>query len=353
MKHVQWIAAVVVSAYACYLASQDATPIDRALPFIAVVIALVAWAADKMAVLLAVPALVVAEVVVRDENTRLLVLGVIVAAVFGHAVTRSRGHRETGRLGDWATVVAAILILRWIPIHHVLILRELFLIALAVAIAFVLGRTPFAIAVAVVTALVTPAVPLRTLALPLVVLFVAVLARLFGMPALRWALPSAIIVCFVMMFFAWSGIVARAFPYFLKVSKPLAEKYTVNAALAPSQSAVLGVPYGARSLIVSGANVPQFRRGTLLGRIEPGNVEVRVGDAADWGYMRRDQYYGSHNPLPRDPVGKIRGYGYLAWVDGAGRVALPHGAKVIRVTADAHLPKDASLQVEGFEIAAR
>jgi len=73
--------------------------------------------------------------------------------------------------------------------------------------------------------------------------------------------------------------------------------------------------------------------------------------------MRRDAFYGSHNPLPRDPAGKVRGYGYLAWVDGAGRVPLPrlpaNGIRTIRVTADAHLPANASLQVEGFEIAAR
>ena len=49
------------------------------------------------------------------------------------------------------------------------------------------------------------------------------------------------------------------------------------------------------------------------------------------------------------PAGTIRDYGYAAWIDGAGRVALPRGARTIRVTADAALPADASLQVEGFE----
>jgi hypothetical protein len=54
--------------------------------------------------------------------------------------------------------------------------------------------------------------------------------------------------------------------------------------------------------------------------------------------------------VPRDPAGKIRDYGYAAWVDGAGRVALPRGAARIRVTAAASLPKDAALQVEAFEL---
>jgi len=354
----QFSISAIAGTYACYLVVHHTTPIDRALPFIAVVIAFVAWAFDDVAVLLAVPAVMLAEIAIADEVMRLVVMGVIVAAVIGYPVTRLPGreeHRATGQLGNRATAltVASLLLLRWIPApDH--IIRELLLMAIAIAITFVLGRTPFAVAVAVVAALLTPAIPLRTLALPLFVLLVAVLARLFGMPRLRLVLPSAIVLGFVLIFFAWSGLVARATPYFLrKPARPVAEKYLVNAALAASESATIGVPDGAASLIVSGANVPKLRRGAILGTIQPGNIAVRIGDAADWGYMRRDKFYGSHNPLPRDPAGRIRGYGYDAWIDGAGRVALPRGAKLIRVTADAHLPVGASLQVEGFEIVRR
>jgi hypothetical protein len=123
----------------------------------------------------------------------------------------------------------------------------------------------------------------------------------------------------------------------------------VGIALAPAKSLTLNVPEQATSLIVSGANVAHFRRGALLGRIEPGGIEVRIGDAADWGALRREHAYGAHNPLPHDPAGIIRGYGYNAWLAGAGRVALPRGARTIRVTGDASLPANASLQVEGFE----
>ena len=77
---------------------------------------------------------------------------------------------------------------------------------------------------------------------------------------------------------------------------------------------------------------------------------MRIGDIADWGYMRRDAWNHAHNPLPRQPVGRVRDYGYAAWVDGAGRIPLPKGARTIRVTADASLPPGASLQVEGFEL---
>jgi hypothetical protein len=83
--------------------------------------------------------------------------------------------------------------------------------------------------------------------------------------------------------------------------------------------------------------------------IEPGSIPIRIGDGADWGYTRRDFFYGAHNPLPRVTAGKLRGYGYVAWIDGAGLVTLPK-ATTIRVTADASLPANASLQVEGFAL---
>jgi hypothetical protein len=343
----QFSISLLAAAYACHFVVQHATPVDRALPFIAVVVAFVAWAFGDVLLLVAVPLLMLAEIAIDDETMRLVAFGVIAAAtLLVPLVSKPRGNSAI------AVVIAALLLLRWIP-RPDLLLRELAILAIAAAIAFVLGRTPFAVAVAVFAALATPAVPLRTLALPLLGLFVAILARLFGTPRLRLALPSAIALAFALTFFAWSGIVARALPYFLKPARAAGDRYVVNAALSASQSATLPVPAGANALIVSGANVPRFGRGALLGRIEPGNIDVRIGDVADWGYLRRDQFYGARNPLPRDPAGRIREYGYDAWIDGAGRIALPRGARTIRVVADARLPAGASLQVEGFEIPRR
>jgi hypothetical protein len=343
VKHIQWIIAAAVSAFASHFALQHATPIDHALPFIALVIAVVAWAFDDAATLVAVPLLMLAEIAIADETMRLAAFGVIVAtALVSHI------RKEPALM----LVIASLLLLRWIPRPDHLF-REIIIILIALATTWILGRTPFAVAVSVLAALFTPAVPLRTLALPLLVLFVATLARLFGMPRIRLALPSAIALAFALVFFAWSGIVARAFPYFLKPPHPIAERYTVNTALAASQSDTFTVPDDARALILSGANVAKLRRGVPLGVIEPGNIAVRVGDVADWGYLRRDQFFGTHNPLPRDPAGKLREYGYASWIDGAGRVALPRGARRIRITADAGLPPGASLQVEGFEIVRR
>lgn len=346
MKHLSWIITAAACAFAPHFVVQHATPADRALPFISLAIALVAWVHDDVAPLAAVPLLMLAEIAIGDERMRLTALGLVVAASLIPRTSNLEPRAAS------VLVVASLLLLRWIPAPE-LIGRELVLLLIALATSWVLGHTPFAVAVSVLAAFFTPAVPLRTLALPLLVLFCAMLARLLGMPRVRFALPSSIALGFVLLFFAWSGVVARAFPYFLKAPHPVAEKYTVNAALAASQSARLVVPEGARALIVSGANVPEFRRGALLGWIQPGGNAIRIGDAADWGAFRREQRFTARNPLPRDPAGLIRGYGYEAWIDGAGRVALPRGARTIVVTANAHLPVGASLQVEGFEIERR
>ena len=350
MENLRWIAAAALSAYACQLAVHHTTPIDDALPLLALAVTLCAWLSYP-AVMIGVPLLLLTEIAIADESLRLLTFGAIVAAANAIAIGAPAASRPVRRLpaGPFLVTVAAILILRWIPLRDVLVVRELFLLAISCATAAVLGRTPFAVAIAVITALVTPALPMRTHVVPVIVLALAALARFVGLPRLQLAWPSTIAVAFVMLFFPWSGIVARAFPYFFRAVQEPKQRTVVAQALAPNRSEVYEVPHGATQLVVSGANVAHLRRGALLGRIQPGNIPVRIGDAADWGYLRREAWYRARNPLPRDSAGKIRGYGYSAWVDGAGRVPLPRGARTIRVTADAKLPADASLQVEGFE----
>jgi len=372
LENLRWIAAAALSAYACHFAVHHTTPIDHALPLLALAVTFLAWLSYP-AVMLGVPLLIVAEIVIADEPMRLLAFGAILAACCAITIGAPASSRPVRRhpAGTAMFAIVAIVLLRWIPLDRVLLGREIFLIAIAVATVFVLGRTPFAVAVAVLAALVTPAVPLRTLAFPLAVLLVASAARTFGLPAFRLTWPSTIVLSFVILFFSWSGIVARAFPYFLREAKPPAKRTQIDA-IAPNRSATYDVPDGAKSIIVSGANVAHLRRGALLGKIivsqqsavgsrqeapTPANcqlptancIDVRIGDAADWGYLRREHWYRAHNPLPRDAAGTVREYGYAAWIDGAGRVSLPRGARRIRVTADATLPADASLQVEGFE----
>jgi hypothetical protein len=340
----RWVLAAALSALACQLAVVHATPIDRALPFLAVLTTILATLSYP-SVMLGVPLLILAEIAIPDEGMRLMAFGMVMAVAI--AVSPASRLRD-GRLAAGVPLVA-ILLLRWIPFGDVLFGRELFLLAVALLIFLVLDSTPFAMAVAVLTVLVTPAVPLRTMAVPLLILSAAFAARVFGLPQIVLAWPSRVVVAFVILFFSWSGVVARAFPYFLLRANEPRERIVVAQALGPGRTVTLDVPEGAESLIVSGANVARLRRGVVLGRVEPGGLVIRIGDAADWGSLRREQFHDARNPLPRDPAGRIRGYGYSAWLDGAGRVALPVGLRQIRVIADAALPANAALQVEGFE----
>jgi hypothetical protein len=399
------VLAVAASAFAGQLAIRHATAIDLALPFLCALVA-VAGMFTHRSLLLAVPALVVIENVILDEHVRILVIGAAMAGVLGIAVATTRGASSAARPVDVeemivermrgvALAVAALLLLRWIPLENVRLVRELLILAFAAAIVELLGRTPLAIAVAVLTGLVTPAFPLRTFALPLGVVIVALIvaltrrgiphrvssraereARSRGTPfrntsvvqrqgvprlaplardgtpdePLRLAWPSAVAVAFVALFFPWSGVVARALPYFLRPLVPERPRLTLNYAISPGGAMRIDVPPDARALIVSGANVAHLERGTLVGRIEPGGFDIRIGDVADWGYMRRDQFYDAQNPLPRNHAGRLREWGYTAWVDGAGRLPLPPYARTIVVSAPTSLPPGATLQVEAFEL---
>ena len=349
MKRFHWVLSAAIAAYACHLAVQHATPVDLALPLLAVAVTVCA-AVSYPAVMVCVPLLIVAEVGIAHEVVRLMAFGAICAGAVACAMWRTGNPACPGQAGSPVLhSIVAIVLLRWIPLSDVLVFRELFLLGVAVLIVFVLGRTPFAVAVAVLTAFLTPAIPLRTLAVPLLILGVCIAARIFGMGAWRLTWVSAVVVAFPLLFLAWSGVVARSLPFVLRKAEPEPPRVLVRTAVRPSHTETFDVPEHARSLILSGANVARFRGGRVLGRIEPGGITVRLGDVADWGSMRRDQAYNAHNPWPRDMSGRVRGYGYNAWVDGAGRVALPPDARSITVTADASLPPDASLQVEGFE----
>lgn len=351
MENLRWIAAAALSAYACHLTVHHPTPVDAALPLLGVAVTLLAWMTVP-SLMLGVPLLLVAEMAIADEGTRLLAFGAILASCVAVAMA-ARPPKESGALQSAATplvAVIAVVLLRWIPLRDVQWGREVFLLLLTASIVVVLGRTPLAVAIGVITALLTPAMPLRTLLIAMAVLIVAAGARTFGLPALRLTWPSCVLVSFVMLFFAWSGVVARAFPYFLRAPLPQKARWHVGHVLPASDGREYDVPQGAKALILSGANVARLRRGAVLGRIEPGGIAVRIGDVADWGYLRRDAWYQANNPLPRQAVGRIRDYGYGAWIDGAGRIALPEGVRGVRVTADASLPAGALLQVEGFEL---
>ena len=151
-----------------------------------------------------------------------------------------------------------------------------------------------------------------------------------------------------MLFFAWSGLVARSWPILLRADA-VAERSPGAPAVGPGQAFVLDLPPGARSVILSGANITKLPEGTPVGRIEPGSIIVRVGDISDWAAMRRQDFATTRNPFPRDPAGVVRGYGYSAWLSGSGRIRVPAVPRVT-ITGDPNLPGDARLQIDAVEM---
>ena len=85
------IIAAAISAYASWLVVHHATPIDRALPFIALVLGVVA-AITSETILVAIPLLMAAEIAIADERMRMSELA------FG----RTRNRSLLGTLNDFA-----------------------------------------------------------------------------------------------------------------------------------------------------------------------------------------------------------------------------------------------------------
>jgi hypothetical protein len=97
--------------------------------------------------------------------------------------------------------------------------------------------------------------------------------------------------------------------------------------------------------------VSRLREGTVVGSVN--RVPVRIGDVADWGFLRREYFHASRNSVPVNAAGEVRGYGQSAWIDGAARFPIPRNTTTLRVTADPRLPSSARLQIDAFELVTR
>ncbi|HEV2718544.1 MAG TPA: hypothetical protein VG323_00885, partial [Thermoanaerobaculia bacterium] len=115
----------VLAAWALHVVSRG-TPVDAAMPFVGVVIVFLAWRCSAL-IEICVPLLVVAAIAFPDEHARLLAFGIIVAGAFMAAVPRTF-------LDATAVMLAAVLVLRWIPFSNVEVFRELIVLAGAFAV---------------------------------------------------------------------------------------------------------------------------------------------------------------------------------------------------------------------------
>jgi hypothetical protein len=190
-------------------------------------------------------------------------------------------------------------------------------------------------------------------------------AIVFLVPLLDRVRPlayAAAVVVFAL--WPWSGIIARALPVVRNYDPVDGATQPVVSALAASESMAIGVPPHARHVVVtaSGGQMARLKSGRVVGTIEAtdrrGRVtrsEIRIGDVADFGFTRPEQFLGARNPLPRFSSGDIRDYGANAWLWGSGRTALASAADIasLRVIAAPNLPQNAHLQIDAVEFPAR
>jgi hypothetical protein len=416
LPHLGWLIAAAASAYACVLAVPAATPIDRALPLVAVLVTLLAWSAESAAIQIAVPLLIVAGIAIPDEQLRLLTYGVIVAAAFAASMWRRPLRPPAGEAPAATLVIAAVALLRWIPLDGIVYWREAIILGGALLVLLATRNAPAAI----LAAAATPLFPLKALAFPFLLAALAALlpqrfrfaaAIVFAalVPFARYSFaplliaaaltmlcsttdaPAKIMGLLLIVLFAWSGAAIHAMPpIFLAIilgialigrlspiiaaagglalifclpATTLFDKVPVDTALAPSQSLLFDVAPSRRVVITaSGANVSSMRDG-MLGTIEALDAKrnviasrpIAIGDVADWGFMRREHLFTSRNRLPRQPSWRLIGYGAESWFTGAGRITLdaPRHIEAVRITAAPSLPRAASLQIESIELPRR
>jgi hypothetical protein len=162
----------------------------------------------------------------------------------------------------------------------------------------------------------------------------------------------------------WSGIIARALPIVRNYDAASGDVRPIGWALAASEERSIDVEPHVRHAIltISGGQLARLKRGRVVGSIESTDVRRRttkrpitIGDVADFGFTRREQFFASRNPLPRFSPGEIRDYGANAWVWGGGRIAVASTNDIasLRVIAAPNLPHDAHLQIDSVEFPPR
>ena len=321
----------VIAAAAAFIVAPPATPIDRALPFVAFVLAI--CGDEGWSLLLLLP-----PIFIIDEHTRLLAYGAITAIVFAIAAWKAE---ERQRL---ILVISGVLLLRWIPFADVVIWRETLILIGAIA----LFGASESIVVALAVAAITPAFPARWIAVPFLAAIIFEILPPIDLP--KWV-RVPVYGCAIGLFamWPWSGIVARALPAFLRSRPAPAGARPVWIALAPGESVSIDTPPGVRrvTMIASAANASRLRKGTVMGTVN--GMAIRIGDIADFGYTRREQFTRSRTPAPARPINDVKGYGQAAWLHTAGMIDVPSPGGALRVTAARDLPSAARLQIEAVD----
>ena len=367
----EWVAFAIVAAIAGHFVTLFPTPIDRALPFIIVLMCVCGFVAERFPAVfqIAVLLLFVPAIFLADEHTRLLAFGVIAAGTFAFAVAVAP---NTLRASITFTVVG-VLLLRWIPFSQVVIWREIIVLVGAIAVTLsARARVPAPHLLAV--ALATPIFPARMLLFPffvavlllipipriatagafavaayfarysIAVLCVVVIIALISRPGLLYAIAIGLFALW-----PWSGIVARGFPAILFAEPASANSVPVWMAVGRGQSVSIDVPPDTHAVTItaSASNATALGAGRVVGWVN--GKPIRIGDVADFGFMRREHFFASRNRPPCTPLADIHDYGASAWLHTAGRIRLAHPMNSLRFTAAADLTPGTKLQIEAVE----
>jgi hypothetical protein len=346
-----------------------------------------------------------------------LAYGATVIAVYATERWRPAGWLGGVSPPEIALTVVGIALLRWIPLHDVRIVRELVVLAGSVALLFAMprrrdaagpaGGTPAfliaVLAVAVATPVRSGLMTFLPFALALLVVglrSVGIFSRISSRNLASLAVAATLLLCAcfaryslatvyvasaivflvplidrirplsyaaaiaIFALWPWSGIIARALPIARNYAPLVGEVQPVSRTLAAGESLPIAMPPHVRDVIVTtyGGYIERLRSGHVIGAIEAtdqrGRVTVRpirIGDTADFGFMRREQFFASGNPLPRFSPGEIGDYGANAWVWGAGRTTVSCASDIVslRVVAAAGLRAQSRLAVESVEYPTR
>ena len=314
-------------------------------------------------------------------------------------------------------VAAGVFLMRWMPFSDVLVWREVVVLLGAFAVASTTchpersegpgwgagarlnflhrADTPsrslatLGMTCAIAVATVTPIIPRRGMLFPFAIAALSLvpghsligLALIAIAPFVRYSYAAMLIVGGITLalplirrlpvvpqtaaialfaLWPWSGLLARSFPAFLRVTPVTDRVNRMDAALAANESYNFDVAEKAQTVIVtaSGARAERMREGRVLGTIDVSlrsgahvKRDIRIGDVADFGFMRREQFFRARNPAPAQPADDLRGTGATSWLWGGGRVTVRANGDIasVRVTAARDLPSDSRLRIEAID----
>jgi hypothetical protein len=185
----------LIAASAAWLSCQSLagslagrTPVDRDLPLLGAAIVLIAWLARRTAaaapIVLGVPLLMVVEMAIADERSRLFLLGVVVAGALAAAIAALADREGIATAPARLLAMLAVMLLRtagWHPQFRDLIQAGIILIGVAALIQLFsspVRRLPTAcLALGVVIGIVTPSFPFAASLYPLVLALLGLVMR--------------------------------------------------------------------------------------------------------------------------------------------------------------------------------